>query len=235
MTDLLTIVTSNNAALFHPHRQFFNGYSDWLCRYARLDANQYHQDLAVLLSEDKSDEQLMEAYRDGDLQAFDILFSRFKDILFRYLARQTGNMAIAEELFQEAWAALIKNRNSYSVKAKFKTYLFHIAHNKLIDYYRSKHNKYDLESYEDTQADSSLEQNLDDDLANKADISKKYEYLLQLIERLPASQRDAFLMHEEAGMTLPEIAEVMDVSRDTVKSRLRYAMQRLRQGMRRFT
>ena len=55
-----------------------------------------------------------------------------------------------------------------------------------------------------------------------------------LLEKLPAAQRDAFLMHEEAGMTLPEIAEVMKVSRDTVKSRLRYALQRLRQGMRRF-
>jgi len=176
----------------------------------------------------------MESYRDGDLQAFDLLFTRFKDILYRYLARQTGNFAIAEEIFQETWAALIKHRNNYTVKAKFKTYLFHIAHNKLIDFYRSKQNtKSDIVSYDEQQEEMIVEDQADISVEHQTDIQNKYEHLLKLLDKLPASQRDVFLMHEEAGMTLIEIADVMRVSRDTVKSRLRYALQRLRSGMRR--
>jgi len=178
----------------------------------------------------------MEIYRDGDLQAFDLLFSRFKDILYRYLARQTGNFAIAEEIFQDTWAALIKHRKNYTVKAKFKTYLFHIAHNKLIDFYRSKqNNKTDIVSYDEYQEEIIISDEPEKNPEHQTDIANKYEYLLALLDKLPAAQRDAFLMHEEAGMTLIEIADVMGVSRDTVKSRLRYALQRLRTGMRRLT
>lgn len=216
------------AGLFLPDRR-----SDRQSDYATLCMKQLFANSAVLLSEEKSDEQLMEAYRDGDLQAFDQLFNRFRDILYRYLARQAGNTAIAEEIFQETWAALIKNRKNYSVQAKFKTFLFHIAHNKLIDFYRSKQNTVNV-SYEDHHDESLIEEYSDAGLDHKTDISKKHEYLLTLLEKLPAAQRDVFVMHEETGMTLPEIAEVMNVSRDTVKSRLRYAIQRLRQGMRRF-
>ena len=196
---------------------------------------QINKSFILPLLEEKSDEQLMHAYRNGDLQAFDELFSRFKNSLFRYLARQTNNMAVTEELFQETWAALIKNRKNYTVKAKFKTYLFHIAHNKVIDFYRSnKNNKNDILSYEEHHDDLASDEVIKDDLSIKIDITKKYERLLKLLETLPAAQRDTFLMHEEAGMTLPEIAETMNVSRETVKSRLRYAMQRLRKGMRHF-
>lgn len=177
----------------------------------------------------------MEIYRDGDLQAFDQLFNRFKDILYRYLARQTGNFAIAEEIFQETWAALIKHRKNYTVKAKFKTYLFHIAHNKLIDFYRSKQNaKSDIVSYDEQHDEMIVEEHTNKSIEHHADVQSKYNHLLTLLEKLPAAQRDVFLMHEEAGMTLVEIADVMSVSRDTVKSRLRYALQRLRSGMRRF-
>jgi len=187
----------------------------------------------VLLSEEKSDEQLMEIYRDGDLQAFDLLFGRFKDILYRYLVRQTGNFAIAEEIFQDSWAALIKHRKNYTVKAKFKTYLFHIAHNKLIDFYRSKqNNNSDIVSYDEHQEDFSISDENEKSIEHQTDVTSKYQFLLTLLDKLPAAQRDAFLMHEEAGMTLIEIADVMGVSRDTVKSRLRYALQRLRTGMR---
>lgn len=145
--------------------------------------------------------------------------------------RQTANYRVADLVSQQGNTT----RPLQTVIEKFKTYLFHIAHNKLIDYYRSKQNaKGDIVSYEDQYDDSLNQLASDEGPDNKTDVSKKYEYLLTLLEKLPAAQRDVFLMHEEAGMTLLEIAEVMNVSRDTVKSRLRYAMQRLRQGMRRF-
>jgi len=193
----------------------------------------------VFLFKDKSDEQLMEAYRDGDLKAFDMLYNRFKNNLFRYLYRQLGNEAVAEEIFQDSWAALIKHRKTYTVKSKFKTYLFHIAHNKLIDYYRSKHHsRQDMISYDDNDEALSDQAGHDDrvvekDISDDIDTLLKHEQLMRCIGKLPREQRDAFLLHEESGMTLIEIAKVMNVSRDTVKSRLRYALQKLRFDMER--
>ena len=211
------------------------------CRvaYGMLDYRLSSLRYIVFLFKDKSDEQLMEAYRDGNLKAFDMLYNRFKNNLFRYVYRQIGNEAIAEEIFQDSWAAVIKHRKNYTVKSKFKTYLFHIAHNKLIDYYRSKdHAKQDVVSYDDND-DALYDQAQYDDRAVKKDIIDnidtllKHQQLIRLIGKLPREQRDAFLMHEESGMTLVEIANVMDVSRDTIKSRLRYALQKLRLDMER--
>ena len=180
-----------------------------------------------------TDEQLMEAYRDDDIKAFDILFNRYKDILYRYLVRQSGNPGSAEEMFQEAWAGLIKHRKKYTVQAKFKTYLFHIAHNKLIDFYRAT-SRVDAVSYDDE--DQNVNEIIDqpDQPEHQADVRGKLDVLVRQLKKLPAAQRDVFLLHEEAGMTLAEVAQTMDVSRDTAKSRLRYALQRLRRSMERY-
>ena len=217
-------------------KHLLHRHSDCHAGYGTLCFSRFSQIYIVLLPEEKTDEQLMEAYRDGDIQAFDQLFSRFKDILYRYLARQSGNFSIAEEIFQDSWAAIIKHRKTYKVKSRFKTYLFHIAHNKLIDYYRSqKNSKDDIVSYDEYNEELYTDLDIDKGLEYQADVLNKHEYLLSLLNKLPSAQRDVFLMHEEAGMSLIEIAEIMSVSRDTVKSRLRYALQRLRQGMERFS
>ena len=104
------------------------------CRYARGCA--YWQ--AVMPQNDNpSDEELMERYRDGDAGAFDALYGRHKGGVFRYLARQCGNRGTAEELFQEVWMNLIRARAAYTVQAKFTTYLYRLAHNRLVDHYRA--------------------------------------------------------------------------------------------------
>ncbi len=181
-----------------------------------------------------SDEQLMEAYRDDDMQAFDILFNRYKNILYRYLVRQSGNPSLAEEMFQEVWAGLIKHRKKYTVQAKFKTYLFHIAHNKLIDFYRAN-SRTDAVSYDDEEQSVNEKIEQVNDPEHQADVLGKLDVLVRELEKLPAAQRDVFLLHEEAGFTLAEVAQTMNVSRNTVKSRLRYALQRLRRSMERYT
>lgn len=212
------------------------GHSNPCTIYARLGASLVSQLQVNPLNQEKTDEHLMEEYRDGDINAFDQLFVRFKDPLYRYLSRQTGRPEIAEELIQEVWAAIIKNRHSYTARSKFTTYLYHIAHNKLIDHYRSSKAKeaelrsYDIDDEEVLIIDQSKTQ-----LCEQTDTQTQYEYLMSLLDNLPAAQRDVFLMHEETGMTLIEIAQVMGVSRETVKSRLKYALQKLRSGMRRFS
>lgn len=174
----------------------------------------------------------MEAYRDGNVQAFDHLYSRLKDPLYRYLLRQTGDNHLAEEIFQDAWSAIIKHHKSYSVKSKFRTYLYHVAHNKLIDYYRAN-NRQELQSYDEQDNDTEYFQTESDGVEHSIDIQNRFEHLQRLLARLPAAQRDIFLLHQESGLTLSEIAESMQVPLDTVKSRLKYALAKLRRGMER--
>jgi len=82
------------------------------------------------------DEELMVAYRDGNLGAFEALYRRHKGGLYRYLLRQCRDNAVAEELFQDVWLNLIRSRGSYVVSSRFTTYLYRVAHNRLIDHYR---------------------------------------------------------------------------------------------------
>ena len=85
-----------------------------------------------------SDEQLMLQYKDGDTSAFEVLYSRYRLPMFRYLQNQCGNAAIAEEIFQDVWMKLIRARERYEVTASFKTYIYRVAHNRLIDHYRKQ-------------------------------------------------------------------------------------------------
>jgi RNA polymerase sigma-70 factor (ECF subfamily) len=85
---------------------------------------------------DATDETLMLGYRDGDAAAFDVLYGRHKGGIYRYLLRQCRNAALADELFQDVWMNLIRARAGYTVQAKFSTYLYRIAHNRLMDHFR---------------------------------------------------------------------------------------------------
>ena len=97
---------------------------------------------------ESSDEELMLGYRDGDAAAFDVLYARHKGGVYRYLHRQCRDAAAAEELFQDVWMNLIRARAGYTVQAKFTTYLYRLAHNRLIDHYR-KHSQAAVSSFED--------------------------------------------------------------------------------------
>ncbi len=182
-----------------------------------------------------SDEQLMLKYRDGDAAAFEILYLRHKGPLFRYLRRQCGNAATCEELFQDVWMKIIQARERYTVQAKFTTYLYHIAHNRLIDFYR-RNSKGLPASYDQEPPDmDSLPADDGREPERQAHNEKTLEQLERLVDELPEAQREAFLMREQAGMSLDEIAEATGVNRETAKSRLRYAVAKLRQGMSRLS
>jgi RNA polymerase sigma-70 factor (ECF subfamily) len=179
-----------------------------------------------------SDEDLMERYRDGDAGAFDTLYGRHKGGVFRYLARQCGNSGVAEELFQEVWMNVIRARANYTVQAKFTTYLYKIAHNRLIDHYRTQ-GAGALASF-DADDGPVLEEVAGargEDPAVSADARQQARHLLQLIDGLPPAQREAFLLQQESDMSVEEIAQATGVSRETAKSRLRYAIVKLREGM----
>src|ERR1035438_8577871 len=82
------------------------------------------------------DARLMLRYRDGDADAFLALYARHKGPLYRYLLRQVRNAGAAADVFQEVWSRLVATRARYEARAKFATYLFHIAHNCTVDFFR---------------------------------------------------------------------------------------------------
>jgi RNA polymerase sigma-70 factor (ECF subfamily) len=180
-----------------------------------------------------NDENLMLRYQNGENEAFETLYRRHKDPLFRYLLRQCGNPATAEELFQDVWIKLVHARKSYSIKAKFKTYLFHIAHNRLIDHYRKEGRRVPI-SYDDCPEDMEIASPSEptSNPENIASLEQQKEQFLSLVHALPETQKEAFLLKEETGLSIEEIAKITGVNMETAKSRLRYAVKKLRDAMR---
>jgi len=178
------------------------------------------------MERDAADETLMLRYRDGDVHAFERLYARHKGPLYRYLLRQCGEPAAAE-LFQEVWLKVIRARANYTVQAKFTTWLYRLAHNRVIDHYRANARTALVDTIEWDALPAGDHTQPD----RQADCQQQLERLLTLLDELPAVQREAFLLHEEAGLSLQAIAEVTGANRETVKSRLRYAVAKLRRGL----
>lgn len=170
-----------------------------------------------------SDETLMRRYAAGDAGAFDALYARHRGPLYRYMLRGCGDAEVAGELFQDVWARLIRGRARYRVKARFTTYLFRIAHNRLVDHYRSVRPTDALAA--ETAAPAA------DQPEMRAAGNETAARLLAAIHSLPLDQREAILLKEERGLSLAEIAQVTNVGRETVKSRLRYALAKLREAL----
>ena len=175
-----------------------------------------------------TDEELMVQYGGGDSSAFEALYQRHRQPLMRFLLRRIGNQAISEELFQDIWLPLINARARYRVSASFRTWLFRIAHNALNDYFR----KSTLPSSPAETANPDAEPGTSADTLERAlQAQSEADVLLTLIAQLPAQQRDCFLLKEEAGFSIAEIATIMDEGAETIKSRMRYAMIKLKQGL----
>ena len=157
----------------------------------------------------------------GNYAAFETLYGRHKDAVYRYFLRAT-DPANAADGHQETWSRVVAKRGQYRGEGKFRAYLFAVAHNVLMDQFRRQ----PREAVSDVEAvaDGSPER----DAANL----EATERLNELIANLPNAQREALIMHREAGLTIREIAQVTGVTEEGVKSRLRYAMVRLRRGMR---
>ena len=174
----------------------------------------------------KTDEELMLAYAGGDMLAFEMLYRRHRGLLYRFLLRSLRNRADADELFQETWSRLITARERYRPDAKFTTWLLQIAHNLVIDRFRRQRPQAapqeaevvlrDLEAPESEQPDHALSE------------FEQRRRLQMALEDLPEEQRVAFLLRVEGGLGLDEIGAITGAGRETVKSRLRYALARIR-------
>jgi RNA polymerase sigma-70 factor (ECF subfamily) len=174
-----------------------------------------------------SDEELMLGYGDGDAGAFETLYRRHRGPLYRFLLRQTGDAAAAEELFQDVWMRVVNSRGRYEVRAKFTSWVYAIAHNRLMDFYRAR-GRVNFLSHEESE--TAIENTAADEIAADLRLDRKRagERLIAALAELPAAQREAFLLQQEGEMSLEEIAAATGVNRETVKSRLRYAFAKLR-------
>jgi RNA polymerase sigma-70 factor, ECF subfamily len=181
--------------------------------------------------EQVADEQLMLRYRDGDASAFETLYGRHRGGVFRYVLRQVGLRSSAEEVFQEIWMKIISSRARYRVEARFATFLYHIAHNCVVDHFRRK-TPLHLISLDDDEGEAlEVAGPAGEQPERVVALRQSAAKLLNALALLPPEQREVFLLHEEGGLTLEEIATVTSTGRETVKSRLRYALARLHEGI----
>lgn len=169
------------------------------------------------------DSALMLRYQDGDIGAFETLYRRHNDALYRYLLRLSQSPDNAQDIFQDAWGKIIKARANYRPTARFSTYLFRVAHNCFIDHVRrNKRHLHEVATDPDNSPDPA---HLPDEQAEQQLARRRLDGLLG---NLPAEQRDVYLLYEEGGLTIDEIALATSVNRETAKSRLRYAVAKLK-------
>lgn len=180
---------------------------------------------------DDEDAQLMLAYARGEMRAFESLYARHRGALYRYLMRQARDGEIANDLFQEVWSRVIVNRARYEPRAKFRTFLFTLAHNCFIDHCRRTKSRPTGVGIEDADAADMLpapEELQPDSALARDEATSRYRAALAT---LPAEQRDVYLLHEESDLSLEEIARVTGVGAETAKSRLRYAVNKLKAAL----
>ena len=183
-----------------------------------------------------SDETLMLKYRDGDLGAFKELYRRHTRGLYRFIAWRSPRSDWVDEIAQDAWAGVHHARARYQPESSFRTYLFQIARNRLVDLLR-QHQV--LLSSEIGAADENGAEF--DYLADAAQEAMSPEAALEhrqriaelhaAIRSLPGEQKEALILQQFNDMSLGEIAQIAAVPVETVKSRLRYAMRKLRQHL----
>lgn len=172
------------------------------------------------------DSALMLRYQAGDVTAFETLYRRHKDPIYRYLLRLCRHQDTAEDLYQDVWGKIIKARASYRPTAKFTTFLYRVAHNCFIDHVRrNKRHEADVELLPETISHPGEAPDV------STELSMARERLRTALLDLPEEQRDAYLLREEAGLSIDEIAAVTGCNRETAKSRLRYAINKLRKAI----
>jgi RNA polymerase sigma factor (sigma-70 family) len=182
----------------------------------------------------ETDEDLMLRFGRGDGAAFELLYRRHESRVYRYLLRNLRNEAGANDLMQEVWFAVARNAAAYKPTAKFTTWVFTIAHNRMIDMIRAGGRLQSLDAPDSADGEgSSLLDNLAIDAKHEplAVVQSEDEAaaLLKAVAQLPPEQRSAFLLQAEGELSVEEIAAATGSSFETVKSRLRYARAKLRQ------
>jgi RNA polymerase sigma-70 factor (ECF subfamily) len=179
-----------------------------------------------------ADEQLMLSYAGGDARAFESLYARHKGPLYRFVLRSVKSAGEAEELAQEIWMKVIGARASWQPRAKFTTWLYAIAHNRLVDHWRTRGLalvSLDGDGEDDDPPEPAAGPEAEPERVLEA--SQTGARLAAALAALPLAQREAFLLHLEGELTAAEIASATGTNMEAAKSRLRYAIRKLREAI----
>ena len=175
-----------------------------------------------------SDEDLFQAFRKGDADAFELLLSRHKRPLFNFLYKILGHTEAAEEALQEVFLRVIKSADDYRPSAKFSTWLYTIARNFSIDFGRKQkfRRHLSLDSREDDDSEPLQSVFASKGASSDEQVSAQQEerFLYAALDELAPEQKEVFLLRETQGLQFDEIAKITKVSVNTVKSRMRYAL-----------
>ena len=176
------------------------------------------------MSEQLTDQQIVERVQSGDKNAFGLLVTKYQHKVANLVSRYVKNSGDVADVTQEAFIKTYRALASFRGESAFYTWLYRIAHNRLIDQFRrDAANPVTTDNDTEARSHSSPE----DQHSNQ----QLQQALQNAVQQLPVEQRSAFLLRQERGKSLEDIAEVMGVGRETVKSRLRYAVGRLREEL----
>lgn len=178
-----------------------------------------------------TDEALMLAFARGNMNAFEQLYDRHETGVWRFVFRNVQNQAVADDLTQELWFAVARVAATYEPTAKFKTWLFTMARNRVIDHSRTAKNHLSIDAENEDGESMFSDLAADSRLGPLRQVSSREQAkaLLEAIAKLPADQREAFLLQAEGDMSVEDIAAATGVTFETAKSRLRYARNKLKE------
>ncbi|MEP4892040.1 MAG: sigma-70 family RNA polymerase sigma factor [Aliiglaciecola sp.] len=176
------------------------------------------------------DEELLKRFAGGDAASFKLLYERHKGGLYRYLLRQLKDQPLAEDLFQDTWSKVIDNAESFEANAKFSTWLYTMARNRVVDQVRHLRvvEKVIDDSVDDVDGQASDDEAHQTVLEKTLIADKQRDFLNDCMQRLPVKLLEVFLLKEESTLTVKQISEVVDSSQEATKSRLRYAYGQLK-------
>jgi RNA polymerase sigma factor (sigma-70 family) len=181
-----------------------------------------------------SDEALMHAYAQGEVAAFEQLYNRHEKAMWRFIFRSVQVQAVADDLMQDVWFAVARHAAQYEAgrnNASFKTWLFTLARNRVIDHARGQKNHISLDGDEEHNLHEQLVADSGFGPLKQLNSRQQAQALIAAVEDLSAEQREAFLLQAEGGMSVEDIAFATGVSFETAKSRLRYARNKLKTAL----
>jgi len=176
-------------------------------------------------TDEDSDETLMLAYAAGRAAAFDQLYARHRDRLYRFLLRQLRDGALADDVFQDIWQRVVSARADWTPQASFSSWLYRIAHNRLADHWRALQYRPPAPENAEERTGRIVDPGTPDGALSDFEQRRGIQ---RALDALPPEQREVLVLRLEQELTLEEIGAITGVGRETVKSRLRYAMDKLR-------
>jgi RNA polymerase sigma-70 factor (ECF subfamily) len=186
---------------------------------------------------DPPDETLMLRYQQGERAAFAQLVRRHQSPLYNFALRQVRIPQVAEDVVQESFVRVVQNAADFKHEARFTTWVYTITRNLCIDYLRKralrKHPSLDESRGEEGDGPTLGEQTADPraSVEREATGTELKERIARAVDALPDEQREVFLMRELSNLPFKEIAEITGVPENTVKSRMRYALERLQEAL----